>query len=63
MPEPIHESTEVAWQEALTRFDVEIYPLLFKERGYSKAEAMLVWRLAGLQEEIEDLRKVIEAAY
>lgn len=61
MAEPIHEATEVAWLEALDRFDKEIYPLLFEPRGYSKEAAFIAWRLAGLSEEIVELRETIEA--
>jgi hypothetical protein len=41
--EPIEERTEEAWFTFLNRFDEHIYPVLFEPRGYTKAEALLVW--------------------
>lgn len=56
MPEPLDEVVEESWIEFLNRFDVEIYPL-FEGRGVSKADAMIIWSLARLESEIEDIKQ------
>lgn len=38
------EVDEVYWREFLTQFEEQIYPI-FKNKGYSLGEALIVWQL------------------
>lgn len=59
MPEPLHEAVENAWLAFLNRFDTEIYPVLFKDRGYTKGEALLAWHLSQVNEGLDDLYGIV----
>lgn len=50
------EDQEESWIRALNHFDSEVWPHLFKDRGYTKGEAMIIWRLCSLDEAVEALR-------
>jgi hypothetical protein len=54
MSEPIEESVEVSFIEWLNRFEEHIWPL-FKDRGYSKGDALIMWHLNRVENRIEDL--------
>lgn len=60
MSEPLDEEAEVSWLTYLNRFEQEIYPTLFAQRGYTKAEALLVWSLHGIESSIDTLAARIE---
>ena len=62
MSDPLHEETEQEWIVALNRFDTEVWPL-FEGRGYTKGEAHMIWRLTGVQAELETLNEKMEDAY
>ena len=59
MSEPLDEAVEESFIEALNRFDVHIWPL-FEARGYTKGEALIVWHLNRLENEVDNLREAIE---
>lgn len=58
--EPLTESAEISWIEFLNRFDNEIYPTLFKDRGYTKGEALECWNNNLLRTDIEKLLELLE---
>jgi len=60
MSEPLEEAVEESWLEFLNRFDNEIYPSLFAPRGLTKPEALILWELSNLRNELSDLRQAIE---
>lgn len=58
----IPEDSEVSWRNYLSGFfDGEdgIWPV-FKKHGFTPGEAMICWSLNKLQNEVENLRNVIE---
>lgn len=55
MPEPLEEEAETSWMVYLDRFDKEIYPVLFKPRGYTKGEAAIIWSLGKLENRVDAL--------
>ena len=61
MSEPLNEDTEEAWLTFLNRFDREIYPTLFASRGYTKAEAAVMWHLARIEASVDALTEKLEA--
>lgn len=60
MSEALYEDTEVNWRVFLDRFDTEIYPVLFQERGYTKGEALIAWSIGRLEEIVDRLAQETE---
>lgn len=58
MSEPLREENEEVWIEDLNRFDEHIWPL-FKDRGYTKGEAHLLYRLTGVQLELQTVNETL----
>jgi hypothetical protein len=57
---PLAEDCEESWIEDLNRFDDHIWPL-FTDRGYTKGEAHLLFRLTGVQLYLQDIKDQLEA--
>jgi hypothetical protein len=55
--EPLDEEIEISWLTFLRRFETQIYPSLFKSSGISMSDAMLLWELSNLRNEITSLRE------
>jgi len=55
MSEPLDEETETTWIEFMNRFDTEIYPVIFKDRGYTKDVAMIIWTLNKYGNDLADV--------
>lgn len=55
MSEPLEEAVEESWLEYLNRFDEHIYPVLFKSRGLTKAEALFLWELSNTRNAVDGL--------
>lgn len=53
MSEPLEEGAEESWITHLNRFDTEIYPVLFQARGYTKAEALMIWQLSRIESSVD----------
>lgn len=60
MPEPLREDVEVSWLAFLDQFDAEIYPNIFRPRGYTRAEVLVAWSIGRLEAELEGVKSAIE---
>jgi hypothetical protein len=61
MSEPLFEETEIAWQETLNRFDEHIWPM-FRDRGYTKGEAHILWALGQLAVDLHEVNEKMESS-
>lgn len=52
MIEPLAESVEISWLEFMARFKKEIYPNIFEPQGLTFGEALLVWEVSNLRNEV-----------
>jgi len=59
MSEPLDEAVEISWLEFFNRFDDEIYPAIFRPRGLTRAEALMLWELSNMRNEVTTLLDTI----
>lgn len=52
---PLSTSARTSWQRTLIRFEEVVYPQVFEKRGISKETAMILWWMADVKSEIEQL--------